>query len=52
MLFRSAAHVGTELVNVASELPTRYGVIASHRLWHGGQHQGAGKVRLITPLAL
>lgn len=49
---RDGAHVGTELVMVASEVPTALGCVRAGRLWNQEQHQGAGKVRMIAPLTL
>lgn len=49
---RDAAHVGTELIAVASELPTAQGMVSAHQLWHHALHGGAGKVRMIAPLSL
>jgi hypothetical protein len=46
------AHEGSELVAVASELPTSFGKVAAQRLWTNGEVGGAGKVRVIAPLAL
>ena len=49
---RDAAHVGTELVTVASAVPTALGMVSAGRLWNQEDHQGAGKVRMIAPLTL
>jgi len=49
---RDAAHVGTELVTVASTVPTALGMVSAGRLWNQADRQGAGKVRMIAPLTL
>jgi len=49
---RDAAHAGTELVTVASAVPTAPGMVSAGRLWNQADHQGAGKVRMLAPLAL
>lgn len=46
------AHEGSALVAVAAELPTRFGAVSAARLWSNGRLGGAGKVRVIVPLAL
>jgi hypothetical protein len=46
------AHEGSELVALAEALPTSFGPVCARRLWSNGELGGAGRVRVIAPLAL